>query len=207
MRLILRSRENLHFWSVWTLERFYAFLKSRKEGRKKEKKSVKTLDAWRFERKKAKCCVQNPVRLGQSRLDNKLLTLKRVGKVENWNWKTFAVQTILQKQANMVKVTKGSRSDSSENAKNRGEILRGPTKKNFRQIAWKLTELEHFQILVIFLNWLGNVSDWCWIRHICVGSVSDWCRIRHICVGWVSDRCRIGVGCVGWCRLVSVSVG
>ena len=54
------------------------------------------------------------------------------------------MQTILQKQANMVKVTKGSRSDSSENAKNRGEILRGPTKKNFRQIAWKLTELEQF---------------------------------------------------------------
>ena len=55
------------------------------------------------------------------------------------------MQTILQKQANMVKVAKGSRSDSSENAKNRGEILRGPTKKNFRQIAWKLTELEQFQ--------------------------------------------------------------
>ena len=55
------------------------------------------------------------------------------------------MQTILQRQVNMVKVAKEKRSDSSENARNRSEILRGPTKKNFRQIAWKLTELEQFQ--------------------------------------------------------------
>ena len=104
----------------------------------------------------------------------------------------------------MANLSKKILPNSSENARSQSEIFRGPTKKNFRQIASKLTELEHFQILVIFLNWLGNVSDWCRIRHICVGLVSDWCRIG---VGLVSDRCRTGVGCVGWCRLVSVSVG
>ena len=46
----------------------------------------------------------------------------------------------------MAKVAKGSLPDSSENARTRSEILRGPTKKNFRQIALKLTELEHFEI-------------------------------------------------------------
>ena len=76
----------------------------------KKVKKQKDEEKWKNE----KYLVQNPVRLGQSRLDNKLLTLNRVGKVENWNWKTFAVQTILQKQANMVKVAEGSRSDSYE---------------------------------------------------------------------------------------------
>ena len=130
-----------------TLERLNAWSFERKKKKRRQNgrfyalrlnaKSEKNLgfEKWR----NAKYCVQNPVRLGQSRLDNKLLTLKRVGKVENWNWKTFAVQTILQKQANMVKVAKGSRSDSSENARNRSEILRGPAKKKFRQIAWKLS--------------------------------------------------------------------
>ena len=37
---------------------------------------------------------------------------------------------------------------SSENARTQSEMLRGPTKTNFRQIALKLTELEHFQIFV-----------------------------------------------------------
>ena len=101
------------------------------------------------------------------------MTLKRVGKVENWNWKTFAVQTILQKQANTVKVAKGSRSDSSENARNRSEILRGPAKKKFRQIAWKLTELEPFPSILLLkktvqkgkrLNWKESLtlSDACY---------------------------------------------
>ena len=116
---------------------------------KKKKKTPKwTLLRFTLLRQKwknAKYCVQNPVRLGQSGLDNKLLILKRVGKVENWKWKTFAVQTILQKQSNMAKVAIGSLPDSSENARTPSEILRGPTKKIFRQIAWKLTELEQFQ--------------------------------------------------------------
>ena len=130
----------------------------------------------------------------------------------------------------MANLSKKILPKSSENARSQSEIFRGPTKKNFRQIASKLTELEHFQILVIFLNWLGNVSDWCRIRHICVGLVSDpthLCRIgvglvsdpthlcrfgvglvsdpTHLCrigVGLVSDRCRIGVGSVSdWCRM------
>ena len=41
------------------------------------------MNAKMLEHKNAKYCVQNPVRLGQSRLDNKLLILKRVGQVEN----------------------------------------------------------------------------------------------------------------------------
>ena len=96
----------------------------------------------------------------------------------------------------MANLSKKILPNSSENARSQSEIFRGPTKKNFRQIASKLTELEHFQILVIFLNWLGNVSDWCRIRHICVGFVSNRCRIGVGSDTFVSDRCRIGVGLV-----------
>ena len=127
MRLILRSREK------WTLLRLNAWSFERKKKKKTAKwtllrftlerlnaKSEKNLG---FEKwKNAKYCVQNPVRLGQSRLDNKLLMLKRVGKVENWKWKTFAVQTILQKQTNMVKVVIGSVPDSSENARSSSSV-------------------------------------------------------------------------------------
>jgi hypothetical protein len=38
--------------------------------------------------------------------------------------------------------------ESSENAKSQRDMFRGPTKKNFRQIALKLTELEHFEFFV-----------------------------------------------------------
>ena len=111
----------------------------------------------------------------------------------------------------MANLSKKILPKSSENDRSQSEIFRGPTKKNFRQIASKLTELEHFQILVIFLNWLGNVSDWCRIRHICVGFVSNRCRIGVGSDTFVSDRCRIGVGSVSdWCRMcrvVSASVG
>jgi len=41
----------------------------------------------------------------------------------------------------------------SENAKSQREMFRGPTKKNFRQIALKLTELEHFEIFVPNLSY------------------------------------------------------
>ena len=41
---------------------------------------------------------------------------------------------------------------SCENARTRSEMLRGPTKTNFRQIALKLTELEHFQIFVKYVT-------------------------------------------------------
>jgi hypothetical protein len=38
--------------------------------------------------------------------------------------------------------------ESSENAKSQNEMFRGPTKKKFRQMALKLTELEHFEFFV-----------------------------------------------------------
>ena len=81
--------------------------------------------------------------------------------------------------------------ESSENAKSQNEMFRGPTKKNFRQMALKLTELEHFQILVIFLNWLGNVSDWCRMCRV-VSDPTHLCRIGVGSDTFVSDRCRIG---------------
>ena len=88
------------------------------------------------------------------------------------------MQTILQKQANMVKVTKGSRSDSSENAKNRGEILRGPTKKNFRQMALKLTELEHFEIFVPNLSYALWLATHRFSVFLLIGSYEP-SKIRH----------------------------
>ena len=61
--------------------------------------------------------------------------------------KHLRCKQFLQKQSNMAKVAIGSLPDSSGNARTRSEILRGPTKKNFRQIARKLTELEQFQFI------------------------------------------------------------
>ena len=50
---------------------------------------------------------------------------------------------------------------SSENARTRSEMLRGPTKTNFRQIALKLTELEHFQIFVPNLSYAFRMHIGC----------------------------------------------
>ena len=46
----------------------------------------------------------------------------------------------------MANLSKKILPKSSENARSQSEIFRGPTKKNFRQIASKLTELQHFTV-------------------------------------------------------------
>ena len=87
------------------------------------------------------------------------------------------MQTILQKQINMVKVAIGSLPNSSENARTRSEILRGPTKKNFRRIAWKLTELEQFQF--IRLRYASNTPQIRLTANLKYASDTSQIRLRY----------------------------
>ena len=68
--------------------------------------------------------------------------------------------------------------ESSENAKSQNEMFRGPTKKNFRQIALKLTELEHFEIFVPNLSYALWLATHRFSVFLLIGSYEP-SKIRH----------------------------